>query len=459
MSNFTALNGMQQMMLRWEEFRPLNAVHAVSLSSSAAFSEIQNSAIEATKSLRLGPVEICRGRKSIRWHRESSQLSEYLVPRFDEGGNWMKTYQHITDELNLPFHSDVHWPFRLTYMADAGGSPALIMTYQHAVLDSRSVSLVLREILRNLRSSRQTHRDAVSDSDHLGPSAIPSTPKGLLRRTVEAVEESIHGSRQFLRRHAESAAARIVCPVPHVAVKLDAVKNTAKTLGVRIQTLFLAAIFEALGIVLREELQAGLWRRTVSIHTPVDMRSEVSDLPVDTLGQFLGSVASRLALHDRIQFADIVRAVAMQMDAQRIRRNAVDILSKMETMARVWDAVPRSWNRRLSPALFSAMAVGTNVNLNSFFHEEISSGQIVSYLRFTGTGILVPMMIGLTTLGDQIFLTLTCHENSFSTGELDLLLDHVAFRLSGHTGVHEPPRRPVASTIPDRWLSTQLAGV
>lgn len=459
MTEHVSLNGMQQMMLRWEEFRPVNAAHLVVLQDRITLESLKRAVQAATRTLSLGPVEICSRRTTIRWHDGSSAARDFPVPTILEACSWEQLYSGVASELNTRFVGDVHWPFRLSFVPDVSGQSAILLTYQHAVTDSRGASIILREILRELRRNGEPEHSGETTTWRSPEVPSLQSKRSLPGRIADSITEAIQGSRQVRRRQCSITSARIVCPVPHARLRLDAVKQTARAYGVRIQPLFLAAIFEGLSVLLQDEIGAGRWRREIRIQTPVDLRSEHAASASDPRIQFLGCTAHSIRGTQKRSFADILASLKKESQSLRDPSHAARCLGRMETMARVWDSVPRSWNRAISPALFSAAALSSNVNLGEFFSEEVRAGQIASCLRFTGTGILIPLMIGLTTVGDEMFLTMTSHEGAFTTAELQLLMDHLVSRMTDVQRLPATEGRTLPSRDGNAIHSLQTAGV
>lgn len=103
----------------------------------------------------------------------------------------------------------------------------------------------------------------------------------------------------------------------------------------------------------------------------------------------------------------------------------------MDLMSRIWDTFPRIANRTVGPFLIPLSGFISNVNLTDFLAEEIACGQVRNYFRFSGTGILTPMMLGITTIGETFNLTTTSQRNVFSREEVSRIVAHIQWRLSG----------------------------
>jgi len=131
------------------------------------------------------------------------------------------------------------------------------------------------------------------------------------------------------------------------------------------------------------------------------------------------------------RFSDLVQDISRQTRAIKASREYLAHSTHMSHMARLWDMCPQRYNRVIGPHLFPVMSLISNVNLSEFLAREITAGFVIDYHRFTGTGILTPMMAGLTTVGSNVNLTSTRHTNVFSADEHAWLMHHVERRLLG----------------------------
>jgi hypothetical protein len=153
MNRYRGLNGMQKMMLRWEAFHPVNAVHIVEFRESIAPLEIVRAIRRTTRALGLRPVEFCHRLKRYRYRDVAYDAagefppieSRYCLPPVRQA------LESILDEqLNKPFEAGGHWPWRFVQVEVPGSPTCLALVYQHAVTDARGASLVLREVVRAL---------------------------------------------------------------------------------------------------------------------------------------------------------------------------------------------------------------------------------------------------------------------------------------------------------------------
>ncbi|MFO0061536.1 MAG: hypothetical protein ACK57O_11730, partial [Planctomyces sp.] len=61
----------------------------------------------------------------------------------------------------------------------------------------------------------------------------------------------------------------------------------------------------------------------------------------------------------------------------------------------------------------------------------LQSGQLLDYSRYTGTGIMTSMMVGLTTCGANCRISTTHHSTLFAESEIRELRRRVCCRLLG----------------------------
>jgi hypothetical protein len=428
------LDGLQQMMLRWEEFHPLNAAHIIELGETVAPELATEALHEALRTLRLPLVEFSNNRTQVRYldadFDGAPAIEVVVVP--DDGTGDVTTRETLDDLLNRPFPDEgPHWAFRFAIIDPATGPTRLLIGYRHAVSDSRGVSLIARCWLRTLFGLSQAgdalNREAPS-SDALFPEQL--APKRALWRlglSVRELTQSLTCRRPFPTR---SEPYRIVADTHGTRLSLARVKQSARTFDVTVQDLFFAALFEGLSLLGADQPRAW-FRRCTALYATIDLRKE-SPVPLDdAFGQWLASLTVRVPTDPALPFADRARLVADQTRAAKASREYRAHAPQLATMARLWDSFPRWYNRISGPRLFPVTSLVSNVNLSDFLDREIAAGFVADYQRFTGTGILTPMMAGLTTVGAHINLTTTRHSNVFDTAQHDLLLRHTRRRLEG----------------------------
>ncbi|HCP12194.1 MAG TPA: hypothetical protein DIT89_07650, partial [Planctomycetaceae bacterium] len=169
----------------------------------------------------------------------------------------------------------------------------------------------------------------------------------------------------------------------------------------------------------------------IGLYTPVDLRHETIPPVPEASGQILGGYTLRPRRRRGQSFADFVRQMAAE--TQQIKRSGVYRFYErhLEFMSNIWDCLPRWGNRVAGPGLVPVSALVSNVNLNTFLCDELASGQLQRYSRYTGTGIMTSMMLGLTTCGNTLEVSSTHHSVLFSQEQAAAIRQRVRYRLLG----------------------------
>ncbi len=446
MNRYRSLNGMQKMMLRWEAFHPVNAVHVVEFRDSPSPKDIELAIRRSSRSLRLRPVEFCLRLQQFRYHDVAYESAADFPPL--ESRRCIpparQALQKILDEqLNRPFEAGVHWPWRFVQIDVAGSPTCLALVYQHAVTDARGASLVLRELVRSLYGDSSRTPELQIDPPHLGelfPGDLGS--RSVPRRIAATMHEFAASSSCYQVQPQAAGLETIFSSVHATSLSTALVKQTARSCGGTVQDLLFAALFEGLGLLFQDRLDSSR-RKTLAIRAMVDLRRESSVNVDHALAQILGCMTVRLRVGPGARFDDIVSRVAQQTRVSKERKSYRVYSAQLETMSRLWDYAPEWLNRSFSPRAFPAVGMISNTNLSDFLADEVAAARIGNYFRLTGTGPLSPMMMSVTTVGPVLNITTTHHGNKFSQSEIQWLGSHVQSRLTGLVdGVAAPGQSP-----------------
>lgn len=439
------LNGLQRMMLRWEEFHAVNAAHVVQLGRVFPVESVRSAALETCQALGLGPVTFHRNRTRFQFLDSQTaaatadlpETPEFTFQQFRTRGTQAEAAEIIQrfldQQLNIPFASASHWPFRLALLetGQATRQQYLVMVYQHAVSDSRGISIVLREVLRTLDTGRVNcapMRLDPPDLKHLFPRNLGLTQ--LPKLAWETIHEIIDSADCFKPTEQPEHDHSVESVIQTVGFPTEQLKAAARRHGVTVQDLLFAAVIESLQLHFWDELTTSR-RQSLAVYAPVDLRHET---PIDlshALGQILGCITVRASVRRPLMFADLVERVSKQTRAMKGRHAYRDHSAHMEVMSRIWDVLPRSINRFLGPSVCPITGFISNVNLSQFLEHELASGLVRDYFRVTGTGLMVPMMFGITTVGPAVNFTTTHRRNVFTRADLERISTHILRRVTG----------------------------
>jgi|GEM_PF-452570 len=431
MSSIVPLNGLQSMMLRWEEFHAVNAIHLVQLGSRQNADVVHQVIVDRCQSLGLSPVEFLKGRRTMRIS-ENRSVSEPLPIPFQhlklQGTTGQGLEPFLEQELNHPFEEGWHWPIRFWFIDTEFDGQFLALNYQHAISDSRGISLIMRDIVQALSGNPPLSQTL----DRSPPPLEKMLPeRSSFRHSAQALFAELKTSaRCFHHPRRFQGNLSIGAGIHSHSFSTATLKQTSGDLNVKVQDLLFAAVLEALWLHFFDDLKTTR-RKSLGVYTPADLRRE-SVLNVDsTLGQILGCITVRATPHEGIRFRELVETVHKQTRRIKETKSYRNHASHMSFMSRVWDCLPRWANRVVGPYLIPLTGFISNVDLSEFLTHELANGQIQNYFRFSGTGILTPMMLGITTLGQTLNITTTHHQQIFSGSDLSRIAAHVKWRLSG----------------------------
>ena len=482
MASRGGLSGLQKMMLRWEEFHPVNAAHVVRLGWPESVGVVERVVRETCQALGLGPVGFCARRQRFEYPDAPAALVPFEQLSAESGVAEVALEEMLDEQLNLPFPPGCHWPLRFVLLegkrfAGQPGAPArqeqhLALVYQHAISDSRGMSILLREVLRGLARGWVESRPLRLDPpalETLFPADLgwlrwPSLVGESIREVVQSKDclappQRISGcpwekssmnffhsvarwkSQGFPRSTgiASSDAAPYSQPagehwvtsaIQCTDLSAARLKKTAQQYGGTVGDLLFAAVLEALHFHFWEE-QTRARRNSLAVYAPVDLRREA---PVDVghaLGQILGCMTVRARLDRPLLFGRLFAQVTAQTRRAKQRRSYRAHAAHMDLMARCWALLPRSINRWLGPGSCPLAAFISNVNLTGFLDQELAAGQVLEYHRVTGTGLMVPMMFGITTLGPSVSVTTTHRSDVFDPAAMARISAHILRRLKG----------------------------
>lgn len=427
------LNAFQRLARDWEKVYPYNAAQALRLRGAAdppAAARAWAQALEATGLGRVA-IDVEAGRR-FRYEALNGELARYPVQVLPAGTDLA---QHMTEELNRPFDDPEEPPFR-PFLLPAGpgqGGPAsytLGVVYRHWVADSTAVRLLLREWFvrlhdpaaardRQLAHPRRGYWALFGPGRSRWPAA--ATAFNLLRRhwlyrrarKVKTFGPRDYPMRVLLRRAPDGSADRL--------------RTAAKSRGVKVNDLFLAALAQACDkFVPTQERRK---RRHLAVATIVDLRPHAGEDLSDTFGLFLGFTEVLCAPGDLRDFDRLTQTVAAQNERHRRRGMPQSSLEWLgAALAARWvvpvDGVYHFY-RKETPLVGGV----SNVNLNGTWAADYAPGPLIEYVRVSPTGPMVPLVLAVTTLGDSLHLSLTYRPALLSEESAGRMLEDFLQRL------------------------------
>ena len=426
------LNGFQQMMLRWEQHLPLNAMHFVELNSRPDRQHVSESLAEACRNLGLRRARVDQTGKTLIWESKLAGLAnsgpsltwETCTAAEDEC-----VERILNRELNTPFEEGFHWPIRAVQIEQDRDSTFLGLVYHHMVTDARGISLLMREWLR--RVGNQLLPGDSRPFEYTSPAREKTDAIGW-RQEFAGLSRTVKDLLTLMRCRRASpdfqVSRRIHSGIHETSARLALLRGFSRVFGATVGELVLTALFEALTLMMGHRSGTKV---PLALCLPVDLRSPGDESTGVYLGQMLGSLTIQDTGFVGEGFASRVGRIAVKARALKQSGRATGHSAQMRVMSRLWDLAPDWVNRRTGPALIPLAGCLSNVNFTEFMTPDVQSGLLRSYHRFSGTGPLVPLMISLTTLPSTVSLTTSHHSDVFTDGQVRRLMNHIRLRIQG----------------------------
>jgi hypothetical protein len=410
------LNSFQKLALRWSELHPYNAVHVVSVAAAPNLERLRQT-IEQTLSRRgLGRLRVDPTAGAYEFEPPSA-VGELTVLAGQDGDSAV-LQDEIERQLNRGFDlAQPFSPFRF-FVLTGPSSFSFGLVYFHPAADAESVALLLKEIVETYSSGRPP---AATPPDLYPPRLdgrwlrhpwlllgwlprLPALALGL-RRSFRASYREVLDLR--------NAFTSVALPPPALAT----LTQTAKSLGVTLNDLFLALLLQALSphAAGRRTHPA---RKCLSVGCVVNTRR---DLGVDSgryFGLFLASFTVTHALPPGIALADLAQAVRDQTRLLKRARLYLAAPVRYASLRLLLSFYSPERQKKFYPKHHPLWGGITNMNLNSLW-PQLADDPPLGYLRAVSTGPATPLVLSITTLGEVIQLGLSYRPTVFSPAAIE----------------------------------------
>jgi hypothetical protein len=427
------LNVFQRLARAWQAVHPYNAAQVLRIHGRADQAAVGRAWDDTLATHGLG-----RSAVSGRWCAYESP-AHGAISTVNHLPSETLLARHLTDELNRPFESPDGCPFRPFLIEHPHGeSYSFGVVYQHWTADSVSVRLLLRDWFSRLddppsRATAPFPPTRLSYRDLFGPShpawRADTALLALLRRYLAMRRvRKIHtmGPLDYPVR------VRLADAGPGL---LEPLHQYARRRGVKLNDVFVAALAEACAALVPAQDRPG--RHDLAVASVADLRPHAGRHSADlseTFGLFLGfttSVCRERHLHDWDRLLDSVAA-----QSRVSRRDGIGPASAL------WLAAAAVGSRFVPPGRMYdfhrkeiPLAAGiSNVNLGGTWVEGRHPAPLVSYLRVSPTGPMVPLVLAVTSLGDRMDLALTYRANLLNAWTASELIAMFVRRLRGLCG-------------------------
>ena len=411
------LNSFQRTMLQWNGLHPYNAVHVMRVAGELDLARLQSVVGAVLESRGLTGFMIDRSRTSFSYQGGAAQgRIKLLNSRTDE---LHQLIEEIEAQLNQPFDPGARSePFRFVVAPDGNDAFRLVLVYFHPIADAESIVWLMKDIDAGYQNPA-----AIAAFKPLGrnpprhDSLLLRRP-GLLLRWLLALPALIRSARSSFRPTVRDQADlrngfRFFTAA---SGKLPQLLATAKSWGVTLNDLFLAALLLAVAPLAKERRQAPR-RRLISVATIVNIRRDVGRGDQNTFGLALGSFRVAHEVPEGLGLEPLARA--MQLQTKRAKQGKLFLATPLQlTFARfLFSRLTPDRQKKFYPKNQPLWAGITNLNLNALW-TNADGGAPPDYFRAVSTGPATPLVFSITTAGDRLNVGISFRSAVFLNSEV-----------------------------------------
>lgn len=399
------LNIFQRTMLQWDELHPYNAVHGVFVGVALDAARIHGSVEGVLQARGLTGLELDAARGNFHYHGGAAMAEVQVLADGADPRATLAT--EIERQINTPFLREERIsPFRF-FAVPAEGGFWLGLSYFHAVADAEAIVRLLQDVV----ASYETGTPTAGGTIDLYPRARASLWRhhpGVLAAKLAAMPGSWSAMRTSGRPSYGDPANGSVGFKWQVlsSPQLQIITAAAKACDVTINDLFLALLLKSIAPLAAR--RAGSRRPNLSVGSIVNVRREVGLETAGAFGLFLGSFVVTHAVPESMGVMDLAREVRKQTD--RIKRRKLFLAAPLElAMARAALSFCSTQRRqKFYQKNYPLWGGITNMNLNRLWKSP------VDYVRGVSTGPATPLVLSVTTAGDQVNLGISWRRTVYS---------------------------------------------
>lgn len=424
------LNMFQQTMLHWDRLHPYNAVHAVRVNGPAKVDALRNAAWEVAKSADLGEFAVNTRHTAYEYRPlQHIRVQEFAPGRSDEE----RLAELVAEELNTPFHGDMHHPIRWTLFNEiAGKGHYIILCYHHVIADAYGIERLLAVVLRRYLG--------VPDAGEDKPLTTRLTRLDRSLRPRASILDYVFGHIRLNNRHRQM---RKVHKLPDERLGGDATAVSVRTVpegllarltagckrrGVGVNDALIAAMASAIAEQTPDR-HTSRRRRHLSMATVVGARKHLPAEQADDFGVCLTSIVAVLRKPD-VSMDELVRDVARQTRVlkERPSRASAETTLRYFAVRWMWRLAALKHERRGYRRVFPICGAVSSVYVDNKRFAELAP-QVTSYVRACPCGPVFPLILAPTMLRGRMELGLTYRISCRTRPQAEALLDAIVSRL------------------------------
>lgn len=411
------LNSFQKTMLQWNGLQPYNAVHVMRVAGVLDLARLQSVVATVIESRGLTGFMIDRSRTSFSYKGGAAHGQIKLLNGQTDGRQQL--IEEIETQLNQPFDLGARSePFRFVVAPDGNDAFRLALVYFHPIADAEAIVWLMKDIATGYQNQaaigalKPLGRNPPNHDMLLLPRPI------LLLRWLMALPALIRSARSSCRPTVRDPADlrngfRFFTAA---SGKLPQLLSAAKSWGVTLNDLFLAALLLAVAPLAAARRQAPR-RRLISVATIVNIRRDVGIDDQDTFGLALGSFRVAHEVPEGIGLEQLARAVRLQTKQAKQGKHFLATPLQLTFASFLFSRLTPDRQQKFYPKNQPLWAGLTNLNLNALW-QTAEGGAPPDYFRAVSTGPATPLVFSITTAGDRLNVGTSFRSTVFLNSEV-----------------------------------------
>jgi len=408
------LNIFQRVMLQWNELHPYNAIHVVRIQAVLDPERLGNVIRHLLVRLGLTGLQMDASHAKFDYQGGPAQCEIKLLSESDP---YMALISEIERQLNTRFPINQRFtPFRFFIVPEAG-SFLLGLVYFHPVADAEAVVFLLKRIV-------ETYFVPGEGGDVGSLELYPPPRDGLLRqpklllKKLAAIPGMMFNMRRSCRPNyrdvADSKVGVTLFFLPPGS--LPKLMQASKAWGVTINDVFLALLARSVAPLASHAQKRG--RPELSLGCIVNIRRDLALQGPRAFGLFLGSfIVTQPLPSENGRLREI--AVAVRERTELMKRDQLYLTSALELRfgRRMMGFFSTRERRKLYQKHYPLWGGVTNMNLNPLWPQPMD-GTSFDYFRLVSTGPVTPLVMSVTTAGENVSMGLTFRRTVFSPEDI-----------------------------------------
>ena len=394
------LNLFQATMLRWRDLHPYSAVHAVHVGAPLDGDRLASTIAAALEQSGLTGLAVDATRARYHFHGGPARVSlRTVIGSADVRDDLRREFEY---EINAPFASgETLDPFR--FFALRGNDCFVLgLAYDHFIAGGDSIVALLKRIV-------ESYAAAPGSELHVKPWALyPRTYSRLFLRRAGSliaglsslprlVGNSRHAHRPGRFTAGDARNSVLLFSIP--ASDAGRIRDAAQRWAVTLNDIFIAATLIALAPLTPE--RADSRRHRVAVASIMNIRRELAPSADDSFGQFLGSLQIAHHVPAGISLEQLAREVHQQTSMIKRKRLYLQTLLALAANGFVWRFLSMEQRHGFYAKHYPVWAGITMLNVDAQWSCPPNDVGF-TYARVASTGPLAPMVLAVTTAGDDL---------------------------------------------------------